>query len=344
MASGIRYLRGDDVIAAMPPLETRLALAERAMTALVGDAELPPKIGVHPRPEGSFAHAMPALLRPSAGPDGAPGAGGAATAAAAASVTGGDLLGIKWVTGFPTARATGGAPIHALVMLNDPATGLPIAILDGGPITAQRTAAVSGVVVRRFADPDAETVAIVGAGVQGASHVEMLAGVLPGARLVIHDRHPDRAAALAASAGARAATAPTARDAVADADVVITAATFARPEQRQSMTGAWLRPDALVVAVDYATMAAADLARDAALFLTDDRGQFLANRDVGQFDGYPDPTMTIGEAIVGGIGRPAPGDGRVLASHLGVGLADLVFADAIVARASELGLGMELPR
>jgi ornithine cyclodeaminase/alanine dehydrogenase-like protein (mu-crystallin family) len=126
--------------------------------------------------------------------------------------------------------------------------------------------------------------------------------------------------------------------------VVITAATFARPEQRQSMTGAWLRPDALVVAVDYATMAAADLARDAALFLTDDRGQFLANRDVGQFDGYPDPTMTIGEAIVGGIGRPAPGDGRVLASHLGVGLADLVFADAIVARASELGLGMELPR
>jgi ornithine cyclodeaminase/alanine dehydrogenase-like protein (mu-crystallin family) len=229
-------------------------------------------------------------------------------------------------------------------MLNDPATGLPIAILDGGPITAQRTAAVSGVVVRRFADPDAETVAIVGAGVQGASHVEMLAGVLPGARLVIHDRHPDRAAALAASAGAHATTAPTARDAVADADVVITAATFARPEQRQSMTGAWLRPDALVVAVDYATMAAADLARDAALFLTDDRGQFLANRDVGQFDGYPDPTMTIGEAIVGGIGRPAPGDGRVLASHLGVGLADLVFADAIVARASELGLGMELPR
>ena len=33
------------------------------MTALVADAELPPKIGVHPRPAGSFAHAMPAFLR-----------------------------------------------------------------------------------------------------------------------------------------------------------------------------------------------------------------------------------------------------------------------------------------
>ena len=48
-------------LAAMPDLDERLALAERTLTALVADAELPPKIGVHPRPAGSFAHAMPAL-------------------------------------------------------------------------------------------------------------------------------------------------------------------------------------------------------------------------------------------------------------------------------------------
>jgi ornithine cyclodeaminase/alanine dehydrogenase-like protein (mu-crystallin family) len=327
MARGILYLRGADVIAAMPPLDQRLDLAERAMTALVADAELPPKIGVHPRPEGSFAHAMPAALRP-----------------VARDATTRDLLGIKWVTGFPENRAAGEPPINAVVVLNDPSTGRPIAILDGGPITAQRTAAVSGVVIRRFADPGAATVAIIGAGVQGASHAEMVAGLLPGARLVVHDRHAERAEALAASSGPRATASPTAREAVADADVVITAVTFARAEDRQGMTRDWLRPDALVVAVDYAAMAGADVARDAALFLTDDRGQFLANRDVGQFDGYPDPTMTIGEAILGGTSRPAPGSGRVVASHLGVGLADLVFADAIVARATELGLGQELAR
>ena len=67
----------------MPTVEERLALAERTMTALVADAELPPKIGVHPRPDGSFAHAMPAHLR-GADPDGRD-----------------DLLGIKWVAGFP---------------------------------------------------------------------------------------------------------------------------------------------------------------------------------------------------------------------------------------------------
>ena len=127
-----RYLSAADVTAAMPPVEERLELAERTMTALVADAELPPKIGVHPRPAGSFAHAMPAALRDPAGAD---------------------LLGIKWVAGFPENRATGLPAIHAVVILNDPTTGVPRAILDGGPITAQRTAAVSGVALRRFA-PD----------------------------------------------------------------------------------------------------------------------------------------------------------------------------------------------
>jgi ornithine cyclodeaminase/alanine dehydrogenase-like protein (mu-crystallin family) len=324
MTSGIRYLRGDDVVAAMPPLRERLDLAERTMVALVADAELPPKIGVHPRPDGSFAHAMPAALRP-----GTPEA-----------TTGDDLLGMKWITGFPGNRAAGDAPINALVVLNDPATGRPIAILDGGPITAQRTAAVSGVVVRRFADPATRTVAVIGAGVQGASHAEMLAGVLPDARLLVHDRHAERAAALAAASGGQAVA--SAREATEAADVVITAVTFARPEDRQHLTGDWLRPGALVVAVDYAAMVAADVARNDALFLTDDRGQFLANRDAGQFDGYPDPTMTIGEAILAGTERPSTG--RVVVSHLGVGLADLVFADAIVSRADALGLGVELAR
>jgi ornithine cyclodeaminase/alanine dehydrogenase-like protein (mu-crystallin family) len=108
------------------------------------------------------------------------------------------------------------------------------------------------------------------------------------------------------------------------------------------MTGDWLAPAALVVPVDYATYCAADVARDAALFLVDHREQFLANRAAGLFDGYPEPMATIGEAILGRMPRPA--SGRVVVTHLGVGLADLVFADSIVRRADELGLGVELPR
>jgi ornithine cyclodeaminase/alanine dehydrogenase-like protein (mu-crystallin family) len=118
---------------------------------------------------------------------------------------------------------------------------------------------------------------------------------------------------------------------------VITAASFGPPSERQQLTNGWLAPNVLVVAVDYATYVAASVARAASLFLTDQREQFLANRDAGNFDGYPEPTATLGEAILGGT--PRPESGRVLVSHLGVGLADLVFGDAILRRAEAAGLG-----
>ena len=58
----LRYLTAADVTAAMPSLPARLRLAETTLRGLAGVAELPSKIGVHPRPDGSFAHAMPAFL------------------------------------------------------------------------------------------------------------------------------------------------------------------------------------------------------------------------------------------------------------------------------------------
>ena len=127
---------------------------------------------------------------------------------------------------------------------------------------------------------------------------------------------------------------------MAGADVVITAASFG--PVRQVMTGDWLAPDALVVPVDYATYCAAGVARDAALFIVDHREQFLANREAGLFEGYPDPAATFGEALLAGTPRPA--SGRVVATHLGVGLADVVFGSAIFRRAENLGLGVLLTR
>jgi ornithine cyclodeaminase/alanine dehydrogenase len=333
----LRWFGAADVTAAMPPLEDRLRLAEVTMTALAqrGASQLPPKIAIHPRPTDSFVHAMPAHLR------------GATIAD--------DLVGMKWVAGYATNNALGLASISAVVVLNDPETGIPVAMLDGGPITAQRTAAVSGLAIRRFG-PDAGAgitpgsiarhVAVIGAGVQGRSHLPVLGGVLPGTTVHLFDPAPDRAEALAEIARTTAGIAgaevhDTARAAVEAADVIVSAASFGPPEDRQVMTNAWLRPDATVVPIDYATYCAAEVARDAALFLVDQREQFLANRDAGSFQGYPDPMATIGEAILAATPRPP---GRVVVTHLGVGLADLVFADAIVRAAEARGLGTELRR
>ena len=141
------YLDAAAVTASMPDVEQRLQLADRTMRALAEGAQLPAKIGLSPRPADSFAHAMPAHLRAADPAD--------------------DLVGMKWVLGYPTNNALGVPAIHGLVVLNDPATGVPIAILDAGPITAQRTAAVSGVAIRHYAPTvvgRAPRAAMIGAG------------------------------------------------------------------------------------------------------------------------------------------------------------------------------------
>ena len=326
----IRYLAAADVAAAMPPLAERLELAERTLTALVNDAQLPPKIAVHPRPDGSFVHAMPAHLRGAAA-DGRD-----------------DLVGMKWVAGFGTNNALGLPAINAVVVLNDAATGLPVAILDGGPITAQRTAAVSGVAIRRFAPQVAagrsarrsSAAESRGTATSRCSGTCCRAWSSPCSTATRTARRRWRTKRALPRGSARRPPPRSAQAAVDGADVVVTAASFG--PLRQVMTPDWLAPDALVVAVDYATYCSAAVAAGAALFLVDHREQFLANRDAGLFDDYPDPQATLGEAILNGMQRPAAG--RVVVTHLGVGLADVVFGDAIVRRATERGLGVELPR
>jgi ornithine cyclodeaminase/alanine dehydrogenase-like protein (mu-crystallin family) len=326
----ILYLSATDVRAAMPSVEQRIELARRTMLALAADAEVPPKLGVHPRETASLAHAMPALLRGSAanGDD--------------------DLLGIKWVTAFNGNRDRGVDAIHATVVLNSATTGEPLAILDGGPITAQRTAAVSAVALREWwPEGNGTCVAIIGAGIQGEAHLDVVAHVARGdTRLAIADRNADRAEQLAACAREMGrfqdvAAMTDINRAVETADVVLTMVSFG--PDRQAVPATAFARSKLVVAVDYDMCVPADVARASRLFVTDDIQQFEATRTATVFAGYPTPDASIGEALA--ESRPAPRDsGPTVVTHLGVGLADVVFADAIYRRALEMQLGTALPR
>ncbi len=319
-APSLRYLSAAEIDACLPATDERLELAAQALSALGhGSAEMPPKIGVHPRP-GALLHAMPAWMRD------------------------GDLLGMKWIAVFPANRSHGLPAINGLIVLNDAETGLPTWIMDAARITAVRTATVSGVAIRLFASPSVSRVALLGGGVQAHSHAELLRDLLPDAEAVVFDPHADRAQLVVdahVAAGGRASAAASARDAAAGAEVVITVAGMGG--QRQQMATDWIAPGALVVAVDFATYAPATLAHEAAHFVVDDRKQFLAYRDAGYFDGYPDPDSTLGEVL--DAGEPEPRTGApVLVTHLGVGLADVLFADAVARRATAAGAGTELAR
>jgi len=319
----LRYLSAAELDRCLPDVEERLDLAAKALAALGrGTAEMPPKIGVHTRP-GALLHAMPAWLRD------------------------GDLVGLKWIAAYPGNRAHGLPAISGLVVLNDPETGVPLWIMDAARITAIRTAAVTGVAIRLFQPADVERVAILGAGVQAASHVDLLAGLLPQAELLIYDRHVERASAIrdvAVSAGQRARTCTDAREAAGSAQIVISVASLGGANQ--AMTPDWLADGTLAVAVDFATYASAELARSVGRFVVDDREQFLAYRTSGYFEDYPEPDATMGEELERGQRGGNSRGSRLpaLVSHLGVGLADVLFADAIRRRAEEMGAGMDLPR
>ncbi len=83
-------------------------------------------------------------------------------------------LGIKVVTVFPQNHGTEFDSHQGVVVLFDPKTGVPRAILDGSEVTAIRTAAVSGVATRVLARETACDLAIIGSGVQARTHLEAM--------------------------------------------------------------------------------------------------------------------------------------------------------------------------
>src|ERR1044071_5246592 len=136
-------------------------------------------------------------------------------------------LGLKVVSIFPGNHGTGYDSHQGVVMVFDLQHGVPRAITDASSITAIRTAAISGVATRALACEDAGDVAILGAGVQAATHIAAMRAVRPVRRVRIWSRRFARDAAAAQrfidALGAPAVEImPTARAAVEGADLICT--------------------------------------------------------------------------------------------------------------------------
>jgi ornithine cyclodeaminase/alanine dehydrogenase-like protein (mu-crystallin family) len=151
-------------------------------------------------------------------------------------------LGQKIVTFYPP-NAERGIPTHmAIILLNDPQTGAPLAVMDGRLITEMRTAAVSAAATKLLASPDAKILAILGSGVQARSHVEALRLVRRFEEIRAWSPNKSHAEDFAEEIGAKAMSA---EEAVRDADVIVTVTSAKVPVLR----GAWLKPGCHVNAV-----------------------------------------------------------------------------------------------
>src|SRR5437868_1619586 len=93
-----------------------------------------------------------------------------------------------------------GIPTHqALICLFDQETGTPLSFMDGTSITALRTAGAAALSARLLSRTDTRVLAIVGAGVQGRSHLQMLPRVRPFSEIRIASGHVAHAEQLAAA-------------------------------------------------------------------------------------------------------------------------------------------------
>lgn len=149
-------------------------------------------------------------------------------------------LGAKLLSFFPGNAAAGLATTHGLMAVFSPVDGTVSAILEGGAITALRTAAASGLATRSLARPDARTLGIFGTGSLVVPHVAAIRNVRTIKEISIWGRSDEAAlriaAELAASTGlpVRAASA----EDTAQADIICTLTSARTPV----LEGAWLRP------------------------------------------------------------------------------------------------------
>ena len=150
--------------------------------------------------------------------------------------------GLSWVGGYFQNIKVYGLPfIMRTILLQDPANGYPVAIMDGVHILNLRTAAVVGVCAKYYANPKARSLAIIGAGVVGRFALRALNYVLPLDDVRVYDKRPEAVVEyideMKQELGIATKGCASAEEAVRGAEVVITATTTTSPIIRRDWLG-----------------------------------------------------------------------------------------------------------
>jgi len=316
------YLSQADVASAGPAMaEIVEALEQMFREKGEGRVEMPPKPGIHTRPD-AFIHAMPAYI-PAL-----------------------ESAGIKWVSGYPKNYKRGLPYIAGLLILNDPETGIPLAVMDCVWITAKRTGAATAVAARYLARPDSEVAGILGCGVQGRSNLEALDVLFPLKRVLAYDVDSDvqqrYVEEMSEQFGLEVVPVREPREAVAGCDIVVTAGPILKTPHATIEPG-WFEVGGFASLVDFDSYWHPHALREADKFCTDDVPQLEHYREVGYFQDIPPIHADLGELVTGRKpGRETDAE-RTIACNLGLALDDMATAPLIYRRALEKGIGTWLP-
>jgi alanine dehydrogenase len=170
MMSGLEilWLSEDDVKSLLTMDDTLEAVEEAFKEHGLARVQMPPKSYLYyPRYEGDL-RTMPAYLEEI------------------------DATGVKIVNVHPKNFDKGLPTVMAVLVLNSPETGIPIAMMGGTYLTSMRTGAAGGVAAKYLARPDSKTVGIVGAGAQARTQLLSLSRVFSIETVKVADVSLDR--------------------------------------------------------------------------------------------------------------------------------------------------------
>ena len=265
---------------------------------------------------------------------------------------GGDIqaVGIKWIASSPQNPFRHGLPrASAVIVLNDPETLVPVAVMDGTVISAVRTGANTGVAAKYLARADAKVAGLIGAGVQNRTQLAALLQVLPGIEEVrVFDLAPERrrqfARDMADKTGRRVVAVESARAAVDGADVYVTATSTSTPI---------IRADWLVPGVFYSHVGSHECEFEAIMRMdkrvVDDWEQ-IKHRGVESLAimharGMVDDsaiTAEIGAIVAGARPGRENGEEMIYFNTVGLGIQDVALGAVIYRRARDMGVGTKL--
>jgi alanine dehydrogenase len=257
-------------------------------------------------------------------------------------------LGMKVVTYFQNNPKQNLPSILATIMLFSTETGKMIAVMDGGYITAIRTACASAMATKVLSNPTASVLGVLGAGVQARAHIRALCRVRKLQTIKIYSPSGRSATKLKqeleSEIGIIIAVSNSVEETVRGSDLIVTATTAKEP----IVSARWLQPGAHINAIgshrpdarelDGATLARSKVFVDSRQAIMAECGDVLlalAEKSV-----MPDHVQTeIGEVLAGTRpGRSKP-DEVTLYKSVGIAIQDVATADLVYHKALEQNLG-----
>lgn len=260
----------------------------------------------------------------------------------------GSGFGLKAVTVNPGNTVRGLDTHLGVILVFDRETGLPSAVVEAGAVTAIRTAAASAVATDALASRKAETLAIIGTGVQARVHLEAMIEVRRIRRVCVWGRNPDRVRDYADWARTRfdvevrPAASPDA--AVGEAEVICTVTSSRTPVLGVS----GIKPGAHVNAVGACFPSRRELATDlivSATVVVDSSTSALAEAGdliIPIAEGAlpaTDSFVELGQVLRGERPGRRSDDEITVYESLGLACQDVVSARQVAERAEELGIG-----